>query len=193
MPKFLQRLEFRGEVIAFTNFANKKRFESLHRFRGMQCMIDRQEHFSTATEELEGSPPPPLFDESAAAHAQPVQPISSNRFGRWLQRPHIQKIFTRRVLAFAIVIVSGFLAGAAGAVMFVKHQAATDSAPHIEEQSAAAEEANNKEIDEAAAASPEIAPVALPARQRAGERRRRRSSIPRGELPQRAYKVATIR
>jgi len=150
-----------------------------------------QENPLNATEQMNDSLPAPMFDERAAAKAQPVQPLSSNRFLRWLQRAQLNKFFTRRVLALAIVIVSGVVAGAAGGAMLVKQRDANDNAT-VEHQTPQ-ETAEVAPVDTAFQASTTADADAVHSRRPSRRRLVRSRAMSYGQAPQRAYKVATIR
>jgi len=150
-----------------------------------------QENLFSATEQVNDSLPPPMFDERAAAKAQPVQPLSSNRFLRWLQRAQINKFFTRRVLALAIVIVSGVVAGAAGGAMLVKQRDANDNAT-VEHQTPQAN-AEVAPVESTFQATTQAGADAVNSRRPSRRRHVSSRGMPSGQSPQRAYKVATIR
>jgi hypothetical protein len=172
--------------------SNGKRFESLHKVR-ISGMTIENENFLTPNEEInQASLPPPLFDDTAAAKAQPVQPLSPNRVGGWLQRMQVNKFLTRRVLAFAIVIASGVVAGAAGGAMLVKQRDADNSA--VERQTAqpnAAVSPGEAAFEATTIASESV--LTQPRRKLGRLHKRGRVWISSAPSAQRAYKVATIR
>jgi hypothetical protein len=157
-------------------------------------MTTENENYLITHEQINQAPlPPPLFDDTAAARAQPVQPLSSNGFVRWLQRVQVNKFLTRRVLAFAIVIASGVVAGAAGGAMLVKQRDASDNAA-LERQMSQPNAALTP--DDAAVRGLTIAPDSDVTPSRRNPRRRHKRGrvwMSIAPAPQRAYKVATIR
>jgi len=154
-------------------------------------MITEPEDYSSSSQRPNDlSPPPPLFDDIAAAMAQPVQPLHPNPHSRWLQSGAIKKFFTRRVLALAIVIVSGVVAGAAGGAMLVTQRDANDNS--TVERQAPQETAEIVPVDstvQATATDADAAHSRRPSRRRALRSR----LMSNGQSPPRAYKVATIR
>jgi len=157
-------------------------------------MTIENESFLSSNEQVNQEPlPAPVFDDTAAAKAQPVQPLSSNRFVRWLQRVQVNKFFTRRVLAFAIVIASGVVAGATGGAMLVKQGGANDKA--ADERQTAPPNAAVTPAEDAFQATTMASDLdsTQTRRNRARRHKRGRVWMSVAGSPQRAYKVATIR
>lgn len=156
-------------------------------------MTEPEDYLNSSQRLPDLSAPPPLFDDIAAAMAQPVQPLHSNPFRRWLQSVEIKKIFTRRMLALAIVIASGVVAGAAGGAMLVKHDVANDAA-FADQTKTPSTNAASAPDETAFQATTAAEAGAFQFRPRSRVRSKRgRGWIPRGQSSPAAYKVATIR
>ena len=154
-------------------------------------MISEPRDYSNPSEPTNDLPPP-LFDEIAARMAQPVKPLQSNRFSRWLTPNPLKRVFTRRVLAFVIVIASGVVAGAAGGAMLVKRDVGNEAT--VADQTTDAPTNSDTTVDAAFQTTTMAADAGAVqsrprSRQRASRGRVWRSS---GQSSPRAYKVATI-
>ena len=154
-------------------------------------MISEPRDYSSPTEPTNDLPPP-LFDEIAARMAQPVEPLQSNRLSRWLTRMSVKRVFTRRVLAFVVVIASGVAAGAAGGAMLVKHDVRNETT--VADKTTDAPANSDPTVDAAFQTTTMAADAGAVqsrprSRQRASRSRVWRSS---SQSSPRAYKVATI-
>ncbi len=188
MPTFLHRPDSLGQVFALRDCELEKRFKSLHKISGIEMISEPKDHPGSTINDL----PPPLFDEIAARMAQPVEPLQSNRFSRWLKPIPVKRVFSRRVLALVIVIVSGVAAGAAGGAMLVRRDVGNEATVADQTKDAPADA---ETVTDAAIQTTTIAADAggIQSRRRprhhANRGRVLRSS---GQSPPRAYKVATI-
>jgi len=154
-------------------------------------MISEPRDYSSSTEPTNDLPPP-LFDEIAARMAQPVEPLHSNRLSRWLKPKSVKRVFTRRVLALVIVIVSGVAAGAAGGAMLVKRDVGNEAtvADQVTEAPANADNTVDAAFQTTTMGADAGGIQSRPrSRQRSSRGRVWRSS---GQSSPRAYKVATI-
>lgn len=154
-------------------------------------MISEPRDYSSPTEPINDLPPP-LFDEIAAKMAQPVEPLHSNRFSRWLKPMSVKGVFTRRVLAMVIVIASGVVAGAAGGAMLVKRDVGNEAT--VADQTTDAPANADITVDAAFQTTTMAADAGGFQSRRRSRQRTSRGRVWRSssQSAPRAYKVATI-
>ncbi len=82
-------------------------------------MVDDQFDMNVGT----GLPlPPPRFDDSATARAQPVEPISQSRFSNWFGRGgSVRELITTKSSALALVVIAGLATGTLGGMALVSY------------------------------------------------------------------------
>jgi hypothetical protein len=85
-------------------------------------MVDNQ---SKASIKTESQLPTPLFDDSATAKAQPVEPISRSRFSNWFgKQGSVRRLITTRSRALSLVVIAGLATGTLGGMALVSHSQA---------------------------------------------------------------------
>ena len=76
----------------------------------------------------------PLFDETATANAQPVQPIRWARVDAWSEYPRsLWRAIAKRSRAFAVVVIAGLATGTLGGMAWVQHSQVTSESPAMGE------------------------------------------------------------
>jgi len=178
---------------------------NMGRGAGKADMIDEKNNSVDATAEPEFELPPPAhFDDVAIAHAQPVRPLSRNRFTQRIQNAiqgairsaHTSRqTFAGRGVALALVVICGLAAGAVAATLLVTERRPAADTPVATEQSVVnATQDATEAITQNAEASPIVEDVATVPMVKKSKLRvrtlRNRSSAQQGK---KAYRFAVIR
>jgi hypothetical protein len=147
-------------------------------------MVDDQLNANVET----GLPlPPPRFDDSATAKAQPVEPISRSRFSNWFgRRGSVREMITQRPSVLALVVIAGLATGTLGGIALVNHTEQTDQTTANESVSGLPK--SNGQLD---FETTEIGARGLLVTDAVGSRRQIRARERMGGA-QRAYRVAVI-
>jgi type IV secretory pathway VirB2 component (pilin) len=142
------------------------------------------------TEAIETGPAlqTPRFDESAAAGAQPVEPLPKSGLARWIQ--NMRAGMFNRSTALVLVIVAGLAIGALGGMWWGRESLLRDASRPLNEsvselpKSAVQNEEPNAPMSGVAAWQSSVSNTT--------RSRRTRSRAQTGSAP-RAYRVAVIR
>lgn len=165
-------------------------------------MIDDSRDAENATATEFESPPPPHFDESASANAQPVQPIPASVVTVWFQHARsARQMLPVRTKALALVLVGGLAIGALGGTLLVKERKLTTGpAPVVEESAAEASATTDASPDatedavpneETGAAQPGA--IELQGAAQTRSRNRSRRARPQTQRQPQAYRVGVIK
>jgi hypothetical protein len=104
-------------------------------------MIDEANDSTRLIEESEFKLPPPRFDESATARAQPVQPILVSRSSAFYDRvASLGRALTSGSRALVLVVIAGLATGTLGGMAWVEQRRVTDVPPATNELSEVAQE-----------------------------------------------------
>jgi hypothetical protein len=131
--------------------------------------------------------PPPRFDESATAHAQPVQPIRASRASGFYDRfVSLGRALTSGYRALVLVVIAGLVAGTVGGMAWFEGR--RDVQPTANELSVAQENPQNEEPRAEVSGVTNLQNAGLTTSQsRKGRWRTRSNRAPR------AYRVAVLR
>lgn len=132
--------------------------------------------------------PPPRFDESATAKAQPVEPIRRSRLSSWLGKGSSVRGMITKSRALALMVIAGLATGTLGGIALVKHSERIDQATSRELVSSSSIE----DPEFRGFATAETGAHGFLATGAVGGRRRIRARARTGGA-QRAYRVAIIR
>lgn len=95
-------------------------------------MIDDRNDSTHSIDEPEGNLPPPHFDESATANAQPVQPIRTSRVSGFHNlAASLRRAATSRSRALALVVIAGLATGTLVGMALVKEPQVTAESPSV--------------------------------------------------------------
>lgn len=93
-------------------------------------MIDDRNDSTSVIDEPEFNLTPPHFDESAAANAQPVEPIPASRLSAFHNRfASLRRAVTSGSRALILVVIAGLVTGALGGMVLVKERQVTEAPP----------------------------------------------------------------
>jgi hypothetical protein len=154
-------------------------------------MIDDRNDSTHIIDEPEANLPPPRFDEMAAANAQPVKPIRTNRISALAGS--FRQAVTSGSRALALVVIAGLATGTLVGMAWVKEPQATAESPsanHSVSELAPADPLNDSQNQQPGAEA--IGVTGLQSAS-AGTGIRRNRSRGRSSRGARAYRVATLR
>jgi hypothetical protein len=153
-------------------------------------MIDEGNDSTRLIDEPEFKLPPPRFDESATAKAQPVQPIRASRPPAFHDRvASLGRALTSGSRALVLVVIAGLVTGMLGGMAWVEGRRVTEAPPAANELSKVAQE--NPQNEEPRAEVFGITDlqnaIQISSQSRRGRSRTRSNRAPR------AYRVAILR
>jgi hypothetical protein len=167
----------------------------LEQYSGAVLMIDETDNLLPVSEEAEIEYPPPAhFDESAAANAQPVQPIPTG-IALWVERARsLQHAVSHKTKIVVSAVIGGLAIGALGGAMLVRPNASrADSGPATNAERSEVRGATATQTPTVETPAANVAATELPKNTRRISRLRNRPARPTTGHPQRAYRVAVIR
>jgi hypothetical protein len=162
----------------------------MNKREGKIAMIDDGNDSTSLIDEPEIKLPPPRFDESATAHAQPVQPLRVSRASAFNDRvASLGRALTSGSRALVLVVIAGLATGTLGGMAWVEERRVTDVPPATNELSEVAQENPRNEEPRAEVSGitdlESIRPMTSQTRK--GRWRTRSNRAPR------AYRVAVLR
>jgi hypothetical protein len=153
-------------------------------------MIDDANDSNRLIDEPEFNVPPPRFDESAAANAQPVEPIRARGASALYDRAaSIGRAMTSGSRALVLVVIAGLATGTLVGMAWAEDRGVADVPPAANERSEVAQEnpPNEEPLAEVSGVTDLQSIRPMTGQIRKGRSRLRSSGVPR------AYRVAVLR
>lgn len=153
-------------------------------------MIDEANDSTRLIDEPEFNVPPPRFDDSAAANAQPVEPIRASRAPAIYDRAaYIGRAMTSGWRALVLVVIAGLATGTLVGMAWAEDRGVADVPPATYEMSEVAQEnLQNEEPRAEVSGVTDLQSI----RPMTSQMRKGRSRLRSGGAP-RAYRVAVLR